>query len=536
MKRTIIILFFLAFTTAASIAECKTKISVFLLKPTGGKEAEELSKGIQEMMLSQLMEKDSITPVSDNSSPTNDKEAAAKALKDGSDYAVTGGVAVFGKTSNLSIRLIDAKTSAPVQATSKILNKQEEIPEAISNSSQSITSWISSNIKNRTEALPANTPQTLIAPAPKQISAQPQLPAGENKSLIPESKTDTSSLIDPVEKALIFKTPSVEERIISIAALKTNKDAQPEIIAITRNQALIYKKSKNSLELSSKEASIGGKRNLRVDTADIDGDGKDEIYITQINTSFNTPLVTSYNIKGGKLDPGKSESGFFSATAFSKCKKILLIQKEDRGSKLYSGEIFQITEKNFQKKTVFKAPSGIFLDNFISGQITEKNADYWLSYESDNKMTLINEKGEPEWEGDEKFGGSMESMEKPMEASKKDETERKFFKQRLIGFCDQNNRTYILTVKNEDAAKGMFSGFKKFTSGKAIIYGWSGIGLKEIWSSESIPGGIHDIELYDADGDGLKDLIFAASIESAFKSKGYIAGIKLPEKIARVIK
>lgn len=33
-------------------------------------------------------------------------------------------------------------------------------------------------------------------------------------------------------------------------------------------------------------------------------------------------------------------------------------------------------------------------------------------------------------------------------------------------------------------AKGLLSGFKKFTSGRIVILGWSDIGLKEIWASE----------------------------------------------------
>jgi len=542
MKKTIAILLLLAFAAGPAIAESKTKISVFPLKPAGGKEAEDLSKAIQEMMLSQLMEKDTIIAVSNSSTPTDDKDAAQKAIKEGSDYALTGGMAVFGKTSNLSIRLIDAKTASSVQAYSKIINKQEEIPEAINGSSQSIKSWISSKKSGQPEAAPAVSslpPAQTAVPVP--VPVQPQLPASDNQSLLPATKTDSKNaesliLIDPIEKTLIFKTSGVDERIISIASANLNKNTQPEIVALTRNQTLIYKKSKNTIELSSKSEPPSGHRNLRVDTMDIDGDGKDEIYTTGINTNFMSPVVSSNSIEGGKLVPSSSESNFFSSTAFFKCKKILLIQKEDRGNNLYSGEIYQITGKNLGNRTVFKSPSDIYLDNFIFGQITEKAADMWLTYDSDSKMALRSANGEAEWEGDEKFGGSMESMEKQMDGSKKDETERKYFKQRLIGFCDQSGRTYILTVKNEDMAKGMLSGYKKFTSGKAIIYGWSGIGLKEIWSSEAIPGGIHDICLYDADGDGLKDIVFAASIESAFKSKGYLAGIKLPEKIAKVIK
>ncbi|WP_027358927.1 FG-GAP repeat domain-containing protein [Desulforegula conservatrix] len=541
MKKTIAVLCLLAFTAGTAIAESKTKISVFPLKPSGGKEAEDLSRAIQEIMLAQLIEKDTIIAVSSPNAPADDKDAAQKAIKEGSDYAVTGGMAVFGKTSNLSIRLIDAKTASSVQAYSKIINKQEEIPEAINGSTQSIKSWISSKKPGQIEAPSAASPK--VTPPPVQVTApvQPQLPAPDDQSLLPATKTDSQNaesliLIDPIEKTLIFKTAGVDERIISIAPVNLGKNTQPEIVALTRNQTLFYKKAKNTIELSSKSEPPAGQRNLRVDAIDMDGDGKDEIFTTCLNTNFMSPVVSSNTIEGGKLVPSKSESGFFSATAYFKCKKILLIQKEDRGNNLYSGEIFQITGKSLDDRTVFKSPTDIHLDNFIFGQITEKPANMWLNYDSDSKMALRNEKGEAEWEGDEKFGGSMESMEKQMEGSKKDETERKYFKQRLIGFCDQSGRTYILTVKNEDIAKGMLSGYKKFTSGKAIIYGWSGIGLKEIWSSEAIPGGIHDFCLYDVDGDGLKDIVFAASIESAFKSKGYLAGIKLPEKIAKVIK
>lgn len=530
MKKPLFLVIFIALMAFATLAECQTRISVFLLKPAGGKEAEEISKAIHDIMLSQLLEKNQIIPIPNQYIPTDDKDAAAKALKDDSDYLVAGGIAMLGKSSNLSIRLIDTKTSTPVQAYSKLADKQEDIPGVLAEISKSIKASISAS---NTDTKPQAIEPAPIAPIPAPQSVQPKPGIGmdnDQKLIQQDSKAD-QALIDPINKNLIFKTPTIEERIISLA-----KSGTDSIIGLTRNNIIIFKKYKNNLNISGEPESQPGQQNLRIDSTDQDGNGQDEIYITHINTHFNTPVTRMYSLEKDKLNLKQSEPGFFSSTAYRNCKKIALIQKEGRGNALYSGDIYQVSAKGLNDRSLLKVPSGVFLDNFMSGKITEKQNEMWLRYDNENKMILMDDKGEEEWEGDEKFGGSMESMEKQMEAARKDDTERKFFKQRLIGFCDDSGRTYILTVKNEDMAKGLLSGFRKFTSGKAIIYGWSGIGLKEIWSSESIPGGIHDIELFDADGDGKKDIIFAASIESTFKSKGYIGGLRLPEKISVLLK
>lgn len=515
MKKALFLFSFMIFIMAtASAAECGVKISVFLLKPAGGKEAEELSRAVQDIMLSQLLEKDSVMPVAQAYTPSDDRDAASKALKEGSDYAVTGGIAILGKSSNISIRLIDSRSSVPVQAQSRQVSKQEQIPE--------ILGQITKNIK--AAAVPLNTASGPEAPAPGFTLGQSGKPL--------DARTGDASLMDSIDKVLLFKTPPVEERIISIASAGRHKNGH-EIVALTRNQIITYKKSDRKLAISAKADAPSGQRNLRIDTADTDGNGSDEIYVTGINISFNSPVSSTYGIKDGKLSALSSESGLFSSSAWRKCHKVILQQKEDNGSRLYSGDIFQVTGKG---REIMKAPSGIFLDNFISGRITEKEDEMWLAFDSSDKLELMNENGESEWEGDEKFGGSMESIEKPMEAGQRRDTERKYFRQRLIGFCDASGKTYVITVKNEDMAKGMLSGFKKFTSGRVVILGWSEIGFKEIWASEKIPGGIHDIELFDVDGDGLKDVIFAASIETTFKSRGYLAGIKIPENIAKTIK
>lgn len=549
MKKTISVLLFIVLFTAPCLAGAATKVTVFQLKPTGGKEAEELSKAIQEMMLSQLIEKDSLSVVSASGLPADDKDAAAKALKDGSDYAVTGGIAIFGKTSNISMRLIDAKTASTVQAGNKTVGKNEEIPEAVTSTTQSFKTMLTSAGSSRSESSLTIDKKSAAVPVPSE-AAVPVIPpvvadkssgqsagqsSGSDLAQNQASKKDDIFLMDQTEKTFFFKTQPVDGRIISLASVKAGKNSQPEVVALTQNQNLIFKRNKNNLELAGKSSPPDGQRNLRVDALDLDGDSHDEVYITRLNTHFFSPVASSNSLNGGSLTAMSSESNAFLSSTFIKCKKTLMLQREDKGSQLYSGDIYQVSGKNLKEKNVFKAPSGIFLDNFIIGQLTDKKNDMWLSFDGDNKLVLSNAAGEVEWEGDEKFGGTMESLEKPMEGSKKDETERKFFKQRIIVFCDQSGRNYMITAKNEDMAKGVFTSFKKFTSGKIVVLGWSGIGFKEIWTSEAIPGGIHDFELFDADGDGMKDIIFAASIESTFKSKGYIAGVKLPDKIAKVI-
>lgn len=524
MKKYFMLITLIAFAASASIAECETKISVFPLKPVGGKEAEDISKAVHEILLSQLLEKNSVTPVSNQSIPSDDKEAAAKALKEGSDYALTGGLAMLGKTSSISIRLIDAKTATPVHAENKTAAKQDEIPE--------ILSLITQKIKSTASAAKKTTDTASVKTVP--LVQAPEIEAPKKDAPLLKEESDT--LIDPINKNLIFKTDPVDERIISLAKLKNEKGKEDIIIGLTRNQVLLFKKTQKGLSLSSRPEAAAGYRNLRVDTADIKGDGHDQIFMTRINTSFNSPVTNLYNLDKEKLNLIESKSGFFSASAYINCKKEILVQREDRGTRLYSGDIYLVQSKGLEGAAPFKAPSGISLDSFVQGKITEKKENIWLVYNNENKMALINEKGEDEWNGDEGFGGSMESMEKQMEAGRNQDTARYYFKQRLIGFCDSTGKTYVLTVKNEDIAKGLLAGFKKFTSGKAVVYGWSGIGLKEIWSSESIPGGIHDIELFDADGDGKKDLIFAASMESTFKSKGYLGGLRLPEKISDLLK
>jgi TolB-like protein len=513
MKKTLLLTLFIAVFIYVPTAECRTKISVFRLKPAGGREAEDISRAVQDILVSQLLEKDVVLPVAHDYVPVDDRDAASRALKEVSDYAVTGGIAILGKSSNISIRLVDSKTSVPVHAESRQISRQEDIPDILAQMAKSIKAAVSTNEASSPDV---RIPGTAV--------------------LVPEKKsagtTEDAATLDSVEKILLFRTDNVDERIISIAPVERSRNGH-ELIALTRNQIMIYKKTGKKLEMTANSEAQAGQRNLRVDTGDTDGNGIDEIFITGINTAFNSPVSSIYEIKDGRPSAVSSESGFFTASVWRNCHKVVLKQREDNGSRLYQGDIFQISGKS---REAVKAPSGIFLDNFISGRITEKKSEMWLAFDSSDKLELINENGEAEWQGDEKFGGSMESIEKPMEAGKREDTERKYFRQRMIGFCDNSGKTYVITAKNEDMAKGLLSGFKKFTSGRIVILGWSDIGLKEIWASEKIPGGIHDIALFDADGDGLKDVVIASSIETTFKSKGFLAGIKLPENIAKMIK
>lgn len=219
-----------------------------------------LRQGLRTMLESRLsgegleiIASDSILSESDKQGVTSDQRATelAKLLK--ANYAIFGSITSLGTGYSLDLSFLDLTKAEPaVTKVSEAVGEDQLIPKV-------------SDMAYEFRAMVAGVDirkQTAPTPVPK-----------ETKGGIFFKQTEESSGFRPAGRL------SVKEGIMSLDVGDLDGDGQPEIVALSRNSLMIYKRDLNSLVLKEILRAGTAEEFLKVSVGDVDGNGKAEIYL-----------------------------------------------------------------------------------------------------------------------------------------------------------------------------------------------------------------------------------------------------------------
>lgn len=259
---------------------------------------------------------------------------------------------------------------------------------------------------------------------------------------------------------------------------------------------------------------------LWLDAADIDSDGKAEVYVTALNTNGQSlvSFVLAYDGKAFSVT-AKDQPWYFRVLSAPGRGKVLYGQR--RGlSDLYLPGVSELALEN--GKYVSKGGSlakaqcvfGTALGRFVAPDqdnvavLTDKGGLY-----------LYSGTGERLYKSDEDYGGNEKYMRQPGSESANNVS---YLPQRLLVTEGRDGIDGLLVVKNEGTTGRLFDRFRMYTSGRFFELSWNGLGLAPEWSTEKVSGLITDYGLGDVDGDGVTELVVAVVKRSMSKDRSNI--------------
>jgi len=519
----LIALFVLLFTTAGSPAEQVKKVAILPFQMNAPGDLSYMKEGIMDMLASRLAWEGKVEVVekqvvkealAGHQGPLNESAARQVGSNLGVDYALFGSLTVFGESVSIDAKMVALKEDKPpvtVYAQTKGLS---EVVPRINDFAQDINNKIFGRGPTAVAAPPPQPrfsqahPETLMVPgtAPEQVQ-QPQ------SELNPYFIVPTA----PAQSGGFWQSQRLEMAVTSMAVADVNQDGVVEILLLSPRELHIYQPAPGSLRLIKKYEGDQDDHFLWVSTADLNGNGIPEIYVSNRRRE---ELMSSFVLEWNGSD--------WARTAESIRHHLRAMELPDRGAVLlgqasaedepFSGGIYIMkkVEGEFQPFEGVGLPPRTRIYGFNRADLTQNGSAEVLVLDRSNKLTISKTSEETLWESNDQFAASfdyLKGIETSPAARLGVEEREKWYLNAPILVTDLNGdqRPEVLVNKNITGLLGGRSVINVNFFGQSELYSlsWNGLTMVENWHTPAFPGMTTAYQVADLNGDGVPELLVA---------------------------
>lgn len=467
MKKTAasLILVFLSIVCVPAGWAAQIKAYVHEFSVTGVQNKDEL-KGIIQTLLTSRLSSDKVLTI--------DTPA-------GAEIAVTGSYLQFGKV--FSIDAVAKSNAGTVIARSFVQGEsQDELIPAIGKLAQVLGEGIARSYG--LTAAPTATSKVVAAPVPLAVpSTDIVKPTDLIKPATVAKTTDVVTPTDIIKPVPIEKSVGaswVSQRLAGImtglAMGRTLENGDREMFVIG-NRTLKYYRLGEEFKLIAEVSGSGDDKFLGVDTADLDGDGQTEVYLTVMSGDALVSRVFQADGKGLKKS-ADSLPYYFRGMELAGGKKKIYVQQMSSDTDFY-GDVYELVKSGdrYEMKNAIKLPRFAFLYNF--NQFMDKEGKlHFIVFHPDGYLLVYNAAREELWRSNDKFGGSELYFQRPDSVTYKttgDPNRWIFLQQRIV------------VTKGGSLIVPQNSGFwvignsRAYGKSSVVAFDWDGAGLDEKW-------------------------------------------------------
>lgn len=485
-----VILFFLIFTfchVSPSIAKGPKKIAILPFTINADRDLSFLRDGIMDMLSSRLLTKGEMEivekvivqkKVAQFTGPLNRERAIliGEALQ--TDYVIFGSLTVIGENISIDAMILDvAKNEELVTAFKQSKGMDEVIPTV---------NQFAQEIKKRIMGRVAGPP---VSP---QATEAPRRPGG----LIDETESIKGREVGYVQ--------GFDVQIVGLDVGDVDGDGKNDLVFIDTKTVYIYKWANKSFR---KWRALKGRWSpyyAHVSVADLDRNGKAEIYVSNPDGASISSLVLEWN--GNSFEKiSKGQPWFFRVIDSPGTGKILIGQKREIGGG-FLGDVKYLKRKGnrFVSAWPVKLPRFGNVFNFAFMDLEGRGKTHTIMLDSSEYLRLYDPQGEKVWVSEEKFGGTYTFMDT-------NEEDRIYFSSPIyLTDADGDGEHEVMVCKNHSSTGRLFLRSRNFSGGALHFMTLDRLGLSMRWKSRRQPGPIVGYRLVDVDNDGLPELVIAS--------------------------
>jgi TolB-like protein len=459
-----------------------------------------LRQGIKSMLLSRLSGQDlevvsdnalgSLLTENDRQGITSEKRAEELARQLKAEYAVYGSVTSAGTGYSLDLTVMDlSKKEVKVQNISEAVSEDQLIPKL---------SDIAYDIR------------AVIAGVDIRKQAQAAAPVPEERG--------GGLFLRPSEETAVLKPSggfSLREAVMSMDTGDLEGDGQKELVVLTRDSLMVFKRRQRTYALKGKLEAATGEAFLKVSVADIDKNGKAEIYLVSYYGNTARTSVLEWSGKFKKL-VDRQRGSYYAAKDPDSARDALLFQ-DSAVDQVFVGTIWFAS---YQKGVLTKTKPIPGLRDAQLYTLTlydlEKEGTPQLiglgpaDLHEQSPICIWDQKGKVLFQSSQKVGGTNNAIRAGPTIRPDEQPPRVSFNSRVVvADVDKKGKKDILAVSNIALTK--YLDFWLYEKGNLAAYEIQGASLTEIYKSRNIPYCITDIQ---ADG---QRIFLAASKGDIFK-------------------
>ncbi len=475
-----------------------------------------LQNGIRDMLSTRIAPEGEVVPVSREETlqalkkmpgPIDVQAAVELGKLVKADYVIFGSLTVFGESSSTDARFVDVSRNRPLIIFSQSGKSRDDVISHIN----LFASRINEQVFGHTSYTyaPSRQPEA-SADRRKHPRKHPiTLMAGDKPIDTTDSITRT---VSPKASFDTWKSRKFNTQIKGIGVGDVDEDGRNETVFISDKNVFIYRYMDGKFEKVGEVRGEIYNTIIGVDVADINKNGKSEIFVTNLHkkTGWLKSFVLEWD-GSGFVKIFEDSNWFFRVLKTPDRSDILLGQKRGSGRDLFFGNVFEIKWKSgiYAPAERQILPKGINIYGFAYGDVLNSGKEMIVAFTKKDHLRILDRNGEEEWTGTDKYGGSSTYIEYPSETDTK-KMEHYYLKQRLyIVDLDKDGKNDVITVKNDEIAGRLFQRFRRYKSGHIELLTWDNIGLQPKWKTSKITGYISDYAIGDQDNDGRDELVFS---------------------------
>jgi hypothetical protein len=349
----------------------------------------------------------------------------------------------------------------------------------------------------------------------------------------------------------LWKSQTFREAIMGMDVGNLDGDPQQEVVTASKGKVTVYKRQAGGLKAVAVYS--GGKNDgfIWVSLADLNHDGKDEIYVTNLLRRNLPSGNTSDRISYGRdevrevaslalvLEKDKlkvicqHQPYYLNAVTLSKRGKVLLGQAKGVDAP-FQPEIFEMQLRGTSLATgsTLALPKRCNIYNFAKGDVDNDQSDEIVVIDNENHLLILSSSGEQLWKSSDRYGATSNVVEGKVEDLRYNRIEFYYLPSPIL-IADLNKDGILEIIVNDNLGEGRFmpEGMKIINKGKITSFSWNELGLLENWKTQEISGMVTAIRLADLDHDGkthlLSSMVQAKDVTSFWDAKSTIFGYEL---------
>jgi TolB-like protein len=535
------------------IAEEPARVVVLPFQINADRDLSFVSEGIVDMLSSRLAweNKVAVVPeektrqaISGMSLPPSEKAARELGLGLGASHVLFGSVTVFGNSVSLDGKMVDVHQASP---TLTFFNQGKGMDELIPQVDL-FADEINEKVFGRREE---GVQPVAQAPERPDIYAHPESllgggTAGEQRpatSPPPAGGVATGGFtaagsIAPADMAVdgIWRSQPYRTAITGMALGDVDGDNRVEVVFVSRERIHVLRLENERLrKIWEKE----GKRYqtfLAVDVADVNGNGRAEIFVT--NVEGTGQRLASFVLEWDGADfkeLSKDDPWYYRVKEVPGRGRVLYGQKR-KLDELFASDVYELIWENgeYQRGEVLKLPRDVNVFGFALGDATNNGHPSIIAYDESDNIHIYDMAGNEQWKSDERYGGSMNYLEYAMHMGGAQGDVGFYFLPQRIFVRDLNNDNIneVIVSHNKGSIGEFFSRLRHFTSGHVTSLFWNRYELQRNFQTPAVRGYISDFCIGDYDHDG-RDEVVVAEVQKhgtlVTSSKSSIIGYELPQ-------